>query len=63
MYKNLIMQKIKINEKMRVNAQQRLLILLKIRLNNMKIARNDAIIAKLMAEEKAEKNKERGKNA
>ena len=47
---------------MRVNAQQRLLILLKIRLNNMKIAKNDAIIAKnnaiiakLMAEEKAEK--------
>lgn len=63
MYKNLIMQKIKINEKMRVNAQQRLLILLKIRLNDMKIARNNAIIAKLMAEEKAEKNKERGKNA
>lgn len=60
----------KINEQMRVNAQQRLLILLKIRLNNMKIARNDAIIArnnaiiaKLMAEEKSEKNKERGKNA
>lgn len=53
----------KISEQMRVNAQQRLLILLKIRLNNMKIARNDAIIAKLMAEEKAEKNKERGKNA
>lgn len=63
MYKNLIMQKIKINEQMRVNAQQRLLILLKIRLNDMKIARNNAIIAKLMAEEKAEKNKERGKNA
>lgn len=61
MYKNLIMQKIKINEQMRVNAQQRLLILLKIRLNDMKIARNNAIIAKLMAEEKAEKNKERGK--
>lgn len=62
MYKNLIMQKIKINEQMRANAQQRLLILLKIRLNNMKIARNDAIIArnnaiiaKLMAEETAEK--------
>lgn len=60
----------KISEQMRVNAQQRLLILLKIRLNNMKIARNDAIIArnnaiiaKLMAEEKEEKNKERGKNA
>lgn len=60
----------KISEQMRVNAQQRLLILLKIRLNNMKIARNDAIIArnnaiiaKLMAEEKSEKNKERGKNA
>ena len=60
----------KISEQMRVNAQQRLLILLKIRLNNMKIARNDAIItknkaiiAKLMAEETAEKNKERGKNA
>lgn len=63
MYKNLIMQKIKINEQMRANAQQRLLILLKIRLNDMKIARNNAIIAKLMAEEKAEKNKERGKNA
>ena len=63
MYKNLIMQKIKINEQMRVNAQQRLLILLKIRLNDIKIARNNAIIArnnaiiaKLMAEEKAEKN-------
>ena len=60
----------KISEQMRVNAQQRLLILLKIRLNNMKIARNDAIIArnnaiiaKLMTEEKAEKNKEMGKNA
>lgn len=60
----------KISEQMRVNAQQRLLILLKIRLNNMKITRNDAIIArnnaiiaKLMAEEKSEKNKERGKNA
>lgn len=60
----------KISEQMRINAQQRLLILLKIRLNNMKIARNDAIIArnnaiiaKLMAEEKSEKNKERGKNA
>lgn len=52
----------KISEQIRVNAQQRLLILLKIRLNNMKIARNDAIIArnnaiiaKLMTEEKAEK--------
>lgn len=68
MYKNLMMQKI--SEQMRVNAQQRLLILLKIRLNDIKIsrnnaiiARNNAIIAKLMAEEKAEKNKERGKNA
>ena len=52
----------KISAQMRVNAQQRLLILLKIRLNNMKIARNDAIIArnnaiiaKLMAEEKGAK--------
>lgn len=60
----------KISEQMRVNAQQRLLILLKIRLNDIKIARNNAIIArnnaiiaKLMEEEKAEKNKERGKNA
>lgn len=52
----------KIDEQMRVNAQQRLLILLKIHLNeikieenNKKIVRNNAIITKLLAEKEAEK--------
>ena len=45
-----------IYEQMRVNAQQRLLILLKIHLNDMKIARNNALIAKLLAEERRQKN-------
>lgn len=45
----------KINEEMRINVQQRLLLLLKIHLNDMKIARNNAIIAKLLAEKEAEK--------
>ena len=52
----------KIDEQMRVNAQQRLLILLKIHLNEMKIeennkkiVRNNAIITKLLAEKEAEK--------
>ena len=51
----------KIDEQMRVNAQQRLLILLKIHLNEMKIeennkkiVRNNAIITKLLAEKEAE---------